>query len=168
MESSRDLIEDKLQSVDDKLKRRTSFRKPDLVDNLPTRSVSDGPTKEHIEQGRVKIDVYLQYIKAASKTGFMVFVLSTILQQLTSVAGNNTLRAWGEHNLSAGSNHDAFKYLLVYGLFSLSSTLCGMLAAILIWVLCSIRSSRLLHDSVSKACVTGLQRILNMFRCFMP
>lgn len=172
VESSRDLIEDKLQSVDDKLKRRTSFRKPDLVDNLPTRSVSDGPTKEHIEQGRVKIDVYLQYIKAASKTGFMVFVLSTILQQLTSVAGNNTLRAWGEHNLSAGSNHDAFKYLLVYGLFSLSSTLCGMLAAILIWVLCSIRSSRLLHDSMLHAVMraplsffelTPTGRILNLF-----
>ncbi|TFY68212.1 hypothetical protein EVJ58_g1149 [Rhodofomes roseus] len=172
VESLRDLTEEKLQTVDCKLERRKSYGRAALVDNLPTRTVSDGMTKEHSEQGRVKTDVYLQYIKAASKTGFTFFVVCMVLQQVTSVLGNNTLRAWGEHNLNAGSNRDAFWYLLVYGLYSLTSTLLGTAAAILLWVLCSVRSSRLLHDSMLNAVMraplsffelTPTGRILNLF-----
>lgn len=92
--------------------------------------------------------MYLQYVEAASKIGFALFVLATVLSQLVSVAANNTLRAWGEHNREVGSNRGIGKYLLGYGLFSLSSTLLGAAAAILIWVFCSIRSARRLHDSV--------------------
>ncbi|CCL99693.1 uncharacterized protein FIBRA_01714 [Fibroporia radiculosa] len=172
VESSRDLTEEKLQTVDSKLIRRTSFAKATLVENLSTRAVSDGPTKEHSEQGRVKVDVYLQYVKAASKSGFVLFVLSTIGSQLTSVAGNNTLRAWGEHNLQAGSNRDAWKYLFGYGLYAFVSTLLGTSAAIFIWVLCSVRSSKLLHDSMLHSVMraplsffelTPTGRILNLF-----
>ncbi|PCH44281.1 multidrug resistance-associated ABC transporter [Wolfiporia cocos MD-104 SS10] len=169
---STDLTEEKLDCVDRKLVRRKSFGKATLMSNLPTRTVSDGPTKEHSEQGRVKLSVYLQYIKAASKTGFAFFVICMVLQQVTSVAGNNTLRSWGEHNRAVGANKDAWKYLLGYGLFSLSSTLLGTIAAILNWVLCSVRSSRLLHDSMLHAVLraplsffelTPTGRILNLF-----
>ncbi|KAH9924719.1 metal resistance protein YCF1 [Fomitopsis serialis] len=169
---SRSLTEEKLETVDTKLERRKSFCKATLIDNLPTRTVSDGITKEHSEQGRVKADVYLQYIKAASKTGFTFFVVCMVLQQVTSVLGNNTLRAWGEHNLTTGSNKDAFWYLMMYGLYSLASNLLGTVAAILMWVLCSVRSSRLLHDSMLNAVMraplnffelTPTGRILNLF-----
>lgn len=150
VDASKDLTEEKLQSVDTKLERRKSFGKAQILDNLPTRSASDGLTKEHSEHGRVKGDVYFRYIEAASKTGFSVFVICIVLSQVTSVLGNNTLRAWGEHNLSSGSNKDAFWYLLMYGLYSLASTLLGTVAAITLWVFCSVRSSRLLHDSVRR------------------
>ncbi|KZT65750.1 multidrug resistance-associated ABC transporter [Daedalea quercina L-15889] len=172
VDSSLDLTEEKLQTVDLKLERRQSFGKAALVSNLPTRTVSDGMTKEHSEQGRVKADVYVQYIQAASKTGFTFFVVCMVLQQVLSVLGNNTLRAWGEHNLNAGSNRDAFWYLLMYGLYSLASTLSATVASILLWVLCSVRSSRLLHDSMLNAVMraplsffelTPTGRILNLF-----
>ncbi|KAH9946530.1 metal resistance protein YCF1 [Amylocystis lapponica] len=170
---SRDLTEEKLETVDKKLIRRKSYGKASVAPILPVRAPSsDGPSKEHSEQGRVKRDVYVKYIEAASKTGFVFFVLSTILSQITSVAGNNTLRAWGEHNLSTGDNEGAFKYLLGYGLFSLSSTMLGAAAALLIWVLCGIRSAKRLHDSMLHAVMrapmsffelTPTGRILNLF-----
>lgn len=89
-----------------------------------------------------------------------------------SVAANNTLRAWGEHNREAGSNRGVGRYLAEYGAFSLASTLLGAAAAILIWVFCSIRSSRRLHDQMLYAVMrapmsffeqTPTGRILNLF-----
>ncbi|KAI0725334.1 metal resistance protein YCF1 [Fomitopsis betulina] len=172
VDSVKDLTEEKLQSVDTKLERRKSFGKSKIIDNIPTRIASDGLTKEHSEHGRVKGDVYFRYIEAASKTGFLLFVVCVVLSQVTSVLSNNTLRAWGEHNLSSGSNKDAFWYLLMYGLYSLASTLLGMVAAILLWVFCAVRSSRTLHDSMLNAVMraplsffelTPSGRILNLF-----
>lgn len=165
--SSQDLTEEKLASLDKKLVRRKSYGKAVLEDNLPIRTTSDGLVKEHIEQGRVKRDVYLQYIEAASTAGFVFFVLFTVLQQITAVAGNNTLRAWGEHNLTTGSNEGAWIYLLGYGMFSLSSTLLSTAAAILIWVLCSVRSSKRLHDSVSLRCRIAAVHLSIFNRCCM-
>ncbi|KAL6300043.1 metal resistance protein YCF1 [Sparassis latifolia] len=170
--SLEELTEEKLQNIDKKLVRRQSYGKATVVENLPTRMSTEGLTKEHSEQGRVKRDVYLQYIEAASKAGFIFFVLSTMLQQITSVAGNNTLRAWGEHNLHMGDNKGMWWYLLGYGLFSLSSILFGIAAAILIWVFCAVRSARRLHDSMLYAVMraplsffelTPTGRILNLF-----
>ncbi|KAI0788813.1 metal resistance protein YCF1 [Abortiporus biennis] len=170
--SQEDLTEEKLTSVDQKLNRKQSFGKATLTNALPTRSSSDGVTKEHSEHGRVKKDVYLRYVEAASKVGFTLFVLSTMGSQVVSVAANNTLRAWGEHNREAGDNEGVGKYLLGYGLFSLTSTILGALAAILIWVFCAVRSAKHLHDSMLFAVMrapmsffeqTPTGRILNLF-----
>ena len=149
-----ELTEEKLASVDKKLVRRKSYGKPAVVDVLPTRTVSDGLSKEHIEQGRVQMSVYKEYLDAASRSGFMAFVMVYMLQQVTTLLGTNTLRSWGEHNLNEGSNRDAGRYLLGYGLLSLLSTILGAVGPIIMWVHCSIRSSRLLHDSVSIAHVS--------------
>ena len=147
---SRELTAKHLEDVNEKLQRKQSFTRAVLVSFLPTRTPSSdgGPPKEHSEQGRVKKDVYLQYIEAASKIGFALFVLAIVFSQVISVAANNTLRAWGEHNREEGSNRAVGKYLIEYGLFSLSSILLGAAAAILIWVFCSIRSARRLHDTM--------------------
>ncbi len=75
--------------------------------------------------------------------------MATILQQIANLLGNNMLREWGNHNSEVSGNEGSGIYLLGYGLFSLSSTVLGAIAALLIWVLCSVRSARRLHDSVS-------------------
>ncbi|KAH9852113.1 metal resistance protein YCF1 [Lenzites betulinus] len=169
---NQDLTEEKLESVDKTLIRRKSFSKAVIDDTLPTRTASDGPTKEHSEQGRVKREVYLRYLEAASRMGFGAFLVAMILSQIAALLGNSTLRAWGEHNREAGDNAGAGVYLLGYGLFSLSSTLLGTMAAILIWVLCSVRSARRLHDAMLDAIMhapltffelTPTGRILNLF-----
>ena len=161
-----------LADVNEKLQRKGSFTAAVLGAAPPARAgggaaAQDGPAKEHSEQGRVKRDVYVRYVEAASGIGFALFVGATVLSQIVSVAANNTLRAWGEHNREEGSNRGVGRYLLGYGLFSLASTLLGAAAAILIWVFCSIRSARRLHDSV-RTCLSLLGDNAHcVFRCFM-
>jgi hypothetical protein len=73
---------------------------------------------------------------------------ATIAQQAMTLFGNLALRSWGEHNQETGDNSGMFKYLLIYGLFSLSATLLGGISNVIMWILCSLRSSKRLHDSV--------------------
>ncbi|KAJ6474594.1 multidrug resistance-associated ABC transporter [Mycena vitilis] len=160
-------------ALSEKLRHRTSYPKAVLAPPKPVRVAnSAGLSKEHREQGRVKGRVYAQYLEAASKIGFGVYLLATITQQAMTLFGNLALRSWGEHNREMGDNSGMVKYLLVYGLFSLSSTLLGGLASIVMWILCSLRSSRRLHDSMLTALMnaplgffelTPTGRTLNLF-----
>jgi len=135
--------------ISQKLRQRTSFARARIAGLVSTRTpASTGLTKEHIEQGGVKLDVYKQYIQAASKTGFSLFLLATILEKAMLALGSFTLRDWGEHNREVGSNTGAMKYLILYGSISLSGSLWGALSSILICVWCSLRSARHLHDGV--------------------
>ncbi|THU99163.1 multidrug resistance-associated ABC transporter [Dendrothele bispora CBS 962.96] len=160
-------------TLSEKLKYRTSFSKATIAPIAPTRvSISTGLSKEHQEQGRVKPQVYMEYIKAASRIGFFTFLFTTVASQGVSVLGNLALRSWGEHNREVGSNDGMVKYLLLYGLLSLSSTLLSGASAIIIWVFCSVKSARRLHDSMLDALIraplsffelTPTGRILNLF-----
>ena len=154
-------------SISEKIQRRESFQKARLaapkIDHLP----STGMTKEHVERGRVKTEVYKQYIKASSKLGFSLFLLGTILQQVASILSTFALRYWGEHNRERGDNEGMSKYLALYGGLSLSSTLFGCLSSVLMWVFCSLRSSKYLHDAVSL--LLGNQKVnLYCIRCSTP
>ncbi|KAJ7634168.1 P-loop containing nucleoside triphosphate hydrolase protein [Mycena polygramma] len=161
------------KSSEHALRHRTSYPKAVLAPPKPVRVAnSAGLSKEHREQGRVKGRVYAQYLEAASKIGFGVYLLATITQQAMTLFGNLALRSWGEHNREMGDNSGMVKYLLVYGIFSLSSTLLGGLASIVMWILCSLRSSKRLHDSMLTALMnaplgffelTPTGRTLNLF-----
>ncbi|KAK7061125.1 hypothetical protein VNI00_000861 [Paramarasmius palmivorus] len=152
--------------LSEKLRHRTSFTKALVAPPPPTRQTTPtGLTQEHKEQGTVKWRVYLEYIKAASKTGS--FILSGCIPTRKLV-----LRNWGEHNREVGSNEGMFNYLLVYGLSTLVSVLLSGSSSIVIWVFCSIRSARRLHDSMLDALLraplsyfelTPSGRILNLF-----
>ncbi|KJA15567.1 hypothetical protein HYPSUDRAFT_48272 [Hypholoma sublateritium FD-334 SS-4] len=156
----------------EKLRHRSSFQKARKIAEVATHRPTGGLTKEHREQGRVKIEVYKQYIQAASKAGFVFFLVTTIAQQAASVLATLTLRYWGEHNREIGNNSGMFKYLLVYGCFSLSSSLLGAISAITMWVYCALRSARYLHDSMLDSLMraplsffelTPTGRLLNLF-----
>lgn len=168
-QSPYELTEEKLDVLDKTLIRRKSYAKAVIDDSFPTRAASDGPTKEHSEQGRVKREVYLRYVEAASKAGFVSFIVALLVQQLAGLLGNNMLREWGNHNTEASGNEGAGWYLLGYGLFSLSSVLLGALASILIWVFCSVRSSQRLHDAVSMYVLNNATMTDDFAgRCSMP
>ena len=143
------VLSDDLFTLAEKLKHRNSFRKARLVSSVDLHLQSAPLTKEHQEQGRVKIEVYTQYIQAASKFGFLLFVFLNFAQQALSVFATIVLRYWGEHNRKTGSNSGMLEYLLLYGGFSFGSSILGALSALLLWVYCALRSSRHLHDSVS-------------------
>ena len=150
MDSGDDLWKDHVELtavITEKLQHKESFQKARISSsNVPSTDL----IKEHQEQGSVKMEVYKQYIYAASKVGFILFMLIISGQEATSVLGTLTLRYWGEHNQEIGNNSNKFKYLLIYGLFSLSSSILGGVAAIIMWVYCALRSARHLHDSVRK------------------
>ena len=135
-------------TVTEKLQRKGSFQKARIFGASSSDVRSTGLKKEHQEQGSVKMDVYKQYIYAASKIGFILYLFATATQQAASVLASLTLRYWGEHNQQLGNNSGMFQYLLVYGLFSLSSSILGATSAIILWVYCTVRSARQLHDSV--------------------
>ena len=103
-------------------------------------------SKEHMEQGQVKLTVYLEYIKAASRRGFVCFALAVIGQQAMALLGSVTLRNWGEHNRK--TNQNSLQYALAYGLFSTLSTVLGGFAAVILMVYCTLKSTKYLHDSV--------------------
>ncbi|KAK0238750.1 P-loop containing nucleoside triphosphate hydrolase protein [Armillaria nabsnona] len=173
------IVEEDLEAVkfditlSEKLRDRSSFSRAVIAKPSPTRSPeSTGLSREHMEQGRVKTHVYSEYIRAASKTGFSLFLAAIVAQQASSVLGNLVLRSWGEHNREMGSNAGMLKYLIIYGAVSLSSILLGGAAAILMWVLCSLRSAKRLHDAMLESLMhaplsffelTPTGRILNLF-----
>lgn len=138
--------------------RRARLLDPNADDQPHQSESAKTAKKEHTEQGRVKRDVYAEYIRAASIWGFSLFLITTILTQLSSVAGNFTLRAWGEHNRSDGVDRGVSFYLLLYGMFSLGSVLSSCAGSILIWVYCSLRSAKRMHDAVSRAFCSNLRR----------
>ena len=141
---------DWVDSTTEKPVRRESFPKSviaslPLVRDLP----SSGLSKEHSEQGRVKKEVYLQYLRAASRTGFFFFVLAMVSAQVMSVVSTFMLRLWSESNHRAGENSGLNDpYLIGYGFFNLTSILMAAVGGLLLWVLCTLRSAKYLHDGV--------------------
>ncbi|KAF7360533.1 hypothetical protein MVEN_00784300 [Mycena venus] len=145
--------------LSEKLRHHTSYPKAVLAPPKPVRAANAlGLSKEYSEQGSVKRRVYVQYIKAASKAGFIVFLLAVAGQQAMTLFGNLTLRAWGEHNREMGDNAGMAKYLLMYCLFSLSSVLLGGVSSIIMWMLISLMNAPL---SFFETTPTG--RTLNLF-----
>ncbi|KAF9269001.1 multidrug resistance-associated ABC transporter [Marasmius fiardii PR-910] len=159
--------------LSEKLRRKGSFAKAVVAPPEPLRQQSPvGLSQEHKEQGTVKWSVYGEYIKAASRIASFFFVFLTIASQAINLMANLVLRSWGEHNREEGSNAGMFRYLLFYGVCSLSSVLCNFGAAVLIWVFCSIRSAQRLHDAMLDALIraplgyfeiTPTGRIINLF-----
>ena len=152
----------------EKSSRRHSFQQARLVSSIHLHLQSAPLSKEHQEQGRVKIEVYTQYVQAASKFGFTLFLLMTVAQQALSVFATLVLRYWGEHNRKVGGNSGMLDYLLLYGGFSISSILLGALSAITLWVYCALRSARHLHDSVSRhgICLDVWDICSSRYRCY--
>jgi hypothetical protein len=145
------LTAEKIDTIGEKLTRKKSFGRAVVapVTSQTTKAASGGLSEEQSAQGRVKAHVYWRYVEAASKTGFALFVIFIILQQAMQIFGTFALKHWSEGNRESGENKSAVKFLWAYGLLSLSATILSCLGSILILVLCSLRSSKHLHDSVS-------------------
>ena len=144
------LTEEKIDTIREKLTRKKSFGRAVVapVTSQNTKAASGGISEEKSAQGRVKAHVYWRYVEAASKTGFAFFVIFVMLQQAMQIFGTFALKHWGDGNREFGEKKSAVKFLWAYGLLSLSATMLNCLASILILALCSLRSSKHLHDAV--------------------
>jgi ATP-binding cassette subfamily C (CFTR/MRP) protein 1 len=144
------LTAEKIDTIGEKLTRKKSFGRAVVapVTSQTTKAASGGLSEEQSAQGRVKAHVYWRYIEAASKTGFAFFVIFAILQQAMQISGTFALKHWSEGNRESGENKSAVKFLWAYGLLSLSAIMLNCMGSILMLVLCSLRSSKHLHDAV--------------------
>lgn len=136
----------------DKLQRKRSFGRAALAQHGNALRASTQPTgskQEHTERGRVKGTVYAEYVKAASFPAFVWFLVCVIVQQASQVLANVTLKQWGEHNQKVGDNSGMSSYLLFYGLCSTATILSSLAATILLFVFCTLRSAKYLHNNVS-------------------
>lgn len=128
--------------------------------------------REHVEQGKVKWDVYLAYIKACNPKSALLFILATMLSILVSVLSNVWLKHWSEVNTEYGFNPNVIWYLGIYVALGVSSSLLSLAQMCILWIYSTIQGSKVLHRdmaiSVMRAPMsffetTPIGRILNRF-----
>lgn len=128
--------------------------------------------KEHIEQGKVKWEVYTEYAKACGPVNVIIFLGCIILSYLVNVSSTFWLEHWSEINTRYGYNPNVLKYLGIYFLLGIGYSLSSLIQNISLWILCTIQGSKKLHNvmavSVMRAPMTFFEttpigRILNRF-----
>lgn len=127
---------------------------------------------EKTEKGRVKLSVYVYYIKACGILGCVLFFSFMILSKILDLVENLWLKWWSEQNAKKGSNQDVFKFVGIYALIGLGSAAFNNLRTIIMLLFCSVRASTKLHDSMAQAVMrapmsffetTPVGRIINRF-----
>ncbi|KAJ2907230.1 hypothetical protein MKZ38_006524 [Zalerion maritima] len=128
--------------------------------------------KEHVEQGKVKWDVYMEYARTSNVVAVIVYLLTLVVAQTTQIGGSVWLKQWSEKNTAAGGNPNVGKYLGVYLALGIGSSALTVCQTLILWIFCSIEASRKLHERMAAAMfrspmsffdVTPAGRILNRF-----
>lgn len=129
-------------------------------------------TKEKREVGKVKWNIYLEYAKACNPRYVVVCIICIILSMTLSVFGNVWLKYWSEKNTEAGSNPNFKFYSFIYLGFGAGSAFTTLISVVVLWVFCTIKGSRKLHDNMINTILrapmsffetTHTGRILNRF-----
>ncbi|KAG8819292.1 hypothetical protein FRC19_009973 [Serendipita sp. 401] len=151
------------------ISRHTKATKSTIIIASPE---ADKAKKEHRERGRVKTEIYKQYILAGGVGAFFLLACVTALGQAVSIGSTYILKSWAEHNRKAGHNSDMGTYLSLYGAAVFLSSLLSLAVGILLSVVIIIRSTKYMHDRVLQALLrsplsffeqTPSGRILNVF-----
>ncbi|KAG8759673.1 hypothetical protein FRC14_005351 [Serendipita sp. 396] len=90
------------------ISRHTKATKSTIIIASPE---ADKAKKEHRERGRVKTEIYKQYILAGGVGAFFLLACVTALGQAVSIGSTYILKSWAEHNRKAGRNSDMGTYL---------------------------------------------------------
>lgn len=106
---------------------------------------------ERSAKGRVQWHVYREYINAASRVGVCLWLAFLVLTSVFAVAANYWLKHWAEHNSASGANRDAVRYIAVYAVLGLSSSLCTVARGALLWTYLAIAASTRIHDRMARA-----------------
>lgn len=160
------------ENLDLELALEEDLEEEEVVEDEESISLLDTSRKEHIEQGEVKWDVYLAYIKACNPVAVTVFVTTTFLAILISVLSNVWLKHWSEINTFYGSNPHLVYYLVIYILLGVGSSLLVLVQTLILWIYCTIAGSKKLHSDMAFSVIrapmsffetTPVGRILNRF-----
>ncbi|KAI0887499.1 P-loop containing nucleoside triphosphate hydrolase protein [Annulohypoxylon maeteangense] len=128
--------------------------------------------KEHLEQGKVKWDVYIEYAKTSNLLAVSIYLFTLVAAQAAQIAGSVWLKNWSEVNGKAKANPDVGKYLGIYFALGVGSSALAVVQTLILWIFCSIEASRKLHERMATAIfrspmsffdTTPAGRILNRF-----
>jgi ABC-type multidrug transport system fused ATPase/permease subunit len=150
-----------------------SFDHEERVGDVPVEEDADTKArKEHLEQGKVKWEIYLEYAKACGPINVVIFLGFAIGSYLVNVASTFWLEHWSEINSRYGYNPNVGKYLGIYFLLGIGYSMASLIQNVYLWIFCSIQGSKKIHqdmaDSVLRAPMTFFEttpigRILNRF-----
>ncbi|CAL1193871.1 unnamed protein product [Candida parapsilosis] len=147
----------------------------DEVEELQEEEEEDEDTKarkEHIEQGKVKWEVYTEYGKACGPVNVLIFLGCIILSYVINVSSTFWLEHWSEINTKYGYNPNVVKYLGIYFLLGIGYSLSSLIQNISLWILCTIQGSKKLHNAMAVSVMrapmtffetTPIGRVLNRF-----
>ncbi|CCG82393.1 putative ABC metal ion transporter [Taphrina deformans PYCC 5710] len=150
-----------------------SFKRPhgQILDEERSAPKLTGVLAEFAEQGNVKWIVYKEYIKACSVTGVMFFLGFLFASQGAQVASSVWLKNISSQ-YDAGGNVNSAYLLGIYALLGIGASALTMCYTLILWIFCSVRSSKILHENMANAVfqapmtffeTTPMGRILNRF-----
>lgn len=168
-------------STSSTLRRRGStqtLRRASIASFAHVRIEDDDPSrrtklqKEHVEQGKVKWDVYREYAKSCNPIAVAFFFIFMILASSFSVSSGFWLKHWSEKNSEAGSNKNVGFYLGIYFAICISTSMSSVLYTLILMIGCSIQAAKKLHHRMLISVIrspmsffetTPLGRIINRF-----
>ncbi|KAK6460720.1 hypothetical protein DFJ63DRAFT_337473 [Scheffersomyces coipomensis] len=131
---------------------------------------------EHVVEkgakGRVKLEVYWEYFKAANVIDIFIIIFLMNLSTVSQIMSGYALKSWSQDNLDAGQNVSSKFYLILYSLLGGITTLGTFGGSILGRTKSSIRASKHFHDNMARNVLrspmsffdtTPVGRILNRF-----
>lgn len=131
-----------------------------------------GPTAEISAKGKVKWNVYFEYIRACSITGVISWVILYVVATLASIFNNYWLKKWAERNAEIGDNSEALRYIGVFALLGLSTSVLNAVKGVIFWIHLGIRGGRIVHERMARRVMkapmnfferTPVGRIMNRF-----
>ncbi|BFZ53008.1 ATP-binding cassette glutathione S-conjugate transporter ycf1 [Savitreella phatthalungensis] len=150
-----------------------SFRKPHgkILDEEQQDPKVSAVAEEFQEKGNVKLLVYKRYAQACSYIGIFFLILFVFLSQAAQVWSSIWLKDISS-SFDRGDASNPALLLGVYFLLGVASSGLTMCYVVILWVFCSIRASRTLHEDMANAVfrapmtffeTTPMGRILNRF-----
>ncbi|KAH0594293.1 hypothetical protein MHUMG1_08132 [Metarhizium humberi] len=101
---------------------------------------------ERSKQGRVGWKVYGDYAKSNGLVFVSLYVVALIGSQAAEIGSNIWLKHWSETNNDIGENPQVAKFIGVYVAFGLGSAVLVFVQSMILWLACSIKASRTLHE----------------------
>ncbi|OLY82861.1 Metal resistance protein YCF1 [Smittium mucronatum] len=143
----------------------------------PISEKSETPAGQLIETetsqvGKIKFRNFIDYAKAGSISGLIIYLSSLLLTQTFGAISSVWLQYWANQNIKPVIPHSTAYYILIYGLFGFLQAIFLSSQNFTIWVLIAIRAAKKTHSLLLKAVMlspmsffdtTPLGRILNRF-----
>ena len=101
----------------------------------PTRSKQ---SKEFLEQGKVKWDVYLEYAKTSNLVAVAIYLSTLVAAQTAQIGGSLWLKNWSEVNQDFGRNPEVGYYIGIYFAFGVGGAGLVVVQTLILWIFCSI------------------------------